>query len=171
MPTVRVTGGALQIEHVGGGGLTPDQGLPAPGAPGHDLPSGGAHPWFPGHLPEPPPAVWPPPTVSHPIQPAPPGTPPGAIWPSPGHPSHPIAGRPEHPSGQPVPPPGGSTLPIAPGIPTPPIESKVYWVVAGIPGVGWRYVAVDPSLVVGGGPATPPGQVAPPIAPTPEPRR
>ncbi|HEX3347421.1 MAG TPA: hypothetical protein VHS58_04885, partial [Acetobacteraceae bacterium] len=80
-------------------------------------------------LPEPPPGIWPPPTVSHPIQPAPPGTPPGTIWPSPGVPSHPIA----------PPSPGTPSHPIA----TPPGK---FWVVAGIPGVGWRYICVDPSL-------------------------
>jgi hypothetical protein len=38
---------------------------------------------------------------------------------------------------------------------------KVYWVVAGIPGVGWRYVAVDPN-------ARPVHPIEPP--PTPQPK-
>jgi hypothetical protein len=144
----------------GGTGEHPDQGLPgAPaypdqGLPGMEYPDQG--------LPPEPPGVWPPPTISHPIQPAPPGTPPGTIWPSPGVPSHPIA-------------------PPAPGIPAHPISgggapdqglpSKTYWVVAGIPGVGWRYVAVDPSLKPDQGLPPEPARPAQPIQPTPEPRR
>ena len=131
--------------------LSPGHDLPSGGVPGHDLPSGG-HPWVPGHLPSPPPNIWPPLTPSAPIQPAPPGTPPGTIWPPVGYPGHDLPGSPGHPSqglpsaparpdaGLPTPPSGG-TLPVPP--------PKTYWVVAGIPGVGWRYVAIDPSLVVG----------------------
>ena len=57
-----------------------------------------------------------------------------------------------------------------PGAIYPPFDDapkETFWVVAGIPGVGWRYIAVDPSLVVDGGPAKPPGHVdnAPPVAP------
>jgi hypothetical protein len=110
-----------------GGPADPGYGHPEGGHPSHGLPP------IPGApdqgLPAPPPGIWPPPSVSHPIEPAPPGTPPGTIWPSPGEPTHPVA-----------PPSGGAPTP------TPPIASKVYWIVAGIPGVGWRYVAVDPSL-------------------------
>lgn len=133
MPFVQ---GFLRIRGAG----HPDQGLPAgePGAPDQGLP-GMEYPDQ--GLPPEPPGVWPPPTIAHPIQPAPPGTPPGTIWPSPGAPSHPIApgspGAPAHPiAGQ-------------PGAPDQGLPSKVFWVVAGIPGVGWRYVAVDPSLSVG----------------------
>jgi hypothetical protein len=158
---VQVTGGILEVEAIMGP-TQPDAGLPiTPARPGQ-LPSSDLHPWVPGHLPEPgPPGVFPPLTPSHPIQPAPPGTPPGAIWPPVGHPSHPIAGTPGHPSqGLPTPPSG--TLPTRPpvapghdlppgqgGVVTPPIASKTYWLIAGVPGVGWRYVAIDPSLVVG----------------------
>jgi hypothetical protein len=42
---------------------------------------------------------------------------------------------------------------------TKPPEAKTYWVVVGIPGVGWRYAAIDPTAVV-----------SPPIAATPEPK-
>jgi hypothetical protein len=93
-------------------------------------------------LPPSPPGVWPPPTVSHPIVPAPPDTPPGTIWPSPGVPTHPIQ-------------------PGSPGVPTHPIEmpSSVHWMLCYAPNLGWKFVAVDPSL-------TP----TPPIAPTPAPK-
>jgi hypothetical protein len=29
------------------------------------------------------------------------------------------------------------------------LPSQKFWVVCGIPGIGWRYVCVDPSLVAG----------------------
>ena len=124
--------------------------------------------------------MWPPPTASHPIVPAPPGTPPGTIWPSPGVPSHPIGGagggRPDQGlPGQPdqgLPPGQGGKpdqgLPPAPdqglpggsgGRPSQGLPSNVFWVVAGIPGIGWRYVAVDPSLSIGHTP--PQGMPAP----------
>jgi hypothetical protein len=126
MPQLRVTGGLLTVESASGPGA-PDAGLPAPGSPGNELPAGG-HPWIPGHLPDPPPNIWPPLTPQNPIQPTPPGlVPPGTIWPSPGSPSNelPSGGRPGHE-----------------------LPSQTFWVVCGIPGVGWRYVAVDPSLSV-----------------------
>jgi hypothetical protein len=143
-----------------GGGLSPGHDLPGTGLPGHDLPGGG-HPWLPGHIPSPPPGVWPPPSSLLPIVPAPPGTPPGAIWPSPGHPSQGLPGGPGHPSqGLPTPPSG--TLPARPpaapdntlpggqgGVVTPPIASKVYWMLAYCPSLGWNFVAVDPSLSAG----------------------
>jgi hypothetical protein len=139
-------------------GAYPGHGLPGAGLPGHDLPSGG-HPWVPGHLPVSPPNVWPPLTPSSPIQPTPPDVPPGTIWPPINRPADPGYGRPdigpEHPSGQPLPPGSGATPPPRPTpAPIPPrpdntLPSKTYWIVAGIPGVGWRYVAVDPSLEVG----------------------
>lgn len=135
----------IGIEHPdqglpGGGGLYPDQGLPTP-----------------------PPGVWPPLSPSHPIQPAPPGTPPGSIWPSPGHPDQGLprppmgGGRPDQglprPPGAPdqgLPQPPGAPDQGLPGRPVGPDQGlpgpTVYWVVCGVPGIGWRYIAVDPSL-------------------------
>jgi hypothetical protein len=141
MPRVK---GFLRV--IGRRGLGhPDQGLPGEGGEiDNELPE--EQPGIDNELPTPPPGIWPPLTPSHPIQPAPPGTPPGAIWP-------PVGGRPERPvrpdqglPGGPVRPDQG--LPVQPpapdqGLPAP----KVYWVVAGIPGVGWRYVAVDPAAI------------------------
>jgi hypothetical protein len=94
----------------------------------------------PGHLPPPPPGVWPPPNGTLPIVPAPPDTPPGAIWPPLGNPPIWSGGvtPPVHPGGGPVPPEAGTKPP-----------SEVFWVVVGIPGYGWRYTAVDPSLTAG----------------------
>jgi hypothetical protein len=138
--------GFLRIRRRGGlGGGHPDQGLPEIDEPD----GGGGEDIHPDQgLPEPPPGIWPPLTPSHPIQPAPPGTPPGAIWP-------PVGGRPERPvrpdqglpGGGPVRPDQG--LPVTPPAPDQglPERPKVYWVVAGIPGVGWRYVAVDPAAI------------------------
>jgi hypothetical protein len=129
------------------GGEHPDQGLPgAPLVPGNALPS-------------PPLGVWPPPTISHPIVPAPPNVPPGTIWPSPGRPSNELPSTPGRPS-QGLPGTPDNTLPQQPGrpdqgLPSTPgrpdnsLPSSSFWVVAGIPGVGWRYICVDPSLEVG----------------------
>jgi hypothetical protein len=147
----------------------PDQGLPPGEGPvdpdygvdegvdiGGGLPDQG--------LPTPPPGIFPPLTPSHPIQPARPGTPPGAIWPpvdpgygvGAGRPPAPGQGLPRPPPGQPgqgLPPAPGAPdqgLPARPGLPVGPdqgLPSQTFWVVAGIPGVGWRYIAVDPSLV------------------------
>ena len=157
MPTFRVTGGALTLDSAGSN--YPSNELPGGGHIDNSLPPG--MPPIGSTLPEPPPGVWPPLTPSFPIQPAPPGTPPGSIWPpihpvypshglppSPGHPDaglppaparpgQPLPPSPGHPSGGPVQPPG-STLP-----------AKTWWVVVGIPGVGWRYAAIDPSLDAG----------------------
>jgi hypothetical protein len=147
MPFVK---GYLKILRGGGGAPgTPDQGLPGeePGYPDQGLPDepeDGA-PVIPGNLPSPPPGVWPPLSPSFPIQPAPPMVPPGAIWP----PVYPpvVGGGPA-----PTPPPSPT--------PTPPIATPgKFWIVAGIPGVGWRYVCVDPSLVAGH-----------PLPPTPQPK-
>jgi hypothetical protein len=182
MPVVKVTSGTLTVESVGGGSI--DNTLPGGGHIDNSLPPG----WPPigSTLPEPPPGVWPPLSPWAPIQPAPPGTPPGTIWPpigrpvdpgygrpgvgaghpdaglppSPGHPdaglppapARPDAGLPPspgHPSGGPIAPPPGSTLPVP----------KTWWLVAGIPGIGFRYVAIDPSLTVGY-----------PLPPAPEPK-
>ena len=154
MPFVR---GFLHIRRGGhpdqglpGGGEGPDQGLPGGEYPDQGLPDGGLGIWgggtlpHPDHgLPAPPPGIWPPPTGNHPIQPLPPGStvPPGTIWPPPGYPAHPIApgGGGEHPD---------QGLPGSPGRPDNSLPSQKFWIVAGIPGVGWRYVCVDPSLTV-----------------------
>ena len=151
----------------------PDQGLPGYGHPDQGLPGDQPYPdqGLPGMeypdqgLPMPPPGVWPPPSASHPIVPAPPGTPPGTIWPPIGRPPSWGGGwgsgpRPDQglPGAQPGPDQGlpgsqpsvDNTLPGAP---------QTYWCVVGIPGVGWRYAAIDPSI-----------QPKPPIATTPEPK-
>ena len=156
----------------------PDQGLPpgSPGAPDQGLPGEPPYPdqGLPGMeypdqgLPTPPPGIWPPPTISHPIVPAPPGTPPGAIWPPvsppyvwgqrprPGHdlPPHPDQGLPPGSPGS----PDQGLPPVSPGAPTHPIATppETFWVVCGIPGYGWKYVAISPV------PGVPP-------RPTPEP--
>jgi hypothetical protein len=90
-------------------------------------------------LPEPPPGIWPPPSHSRPVVPIIDNTlpvQPGTIWPSPGKPARPDNTLPTPPSGQPPRP--DHTLP-----------SQKYWIVCGIPGIGWRYVCIDPSLSVG----------------------
>jgi hypothetical protein len=131
----------------------PDQGLP--GEPAY--PDQGLPPYPDQGLPTPPPGTFPPPTPTHPIVPALPDTPPGAIWPpvSPPvvWPRPPTAGTPlptPPPTAGTPPPTAGTPLPTPPPtagtpLPTPP-PSRTFWVVAGIPGVGWRYVCVDPSL-------------------------
>lgn len=131
MPRVR---GFLHIMGLG----HPDHGLPPgfPGAPDQGLPGEPDYPdqglpddLYPDQgLPAPPPGVWPPLSPTHPIAPAPPDTPPGAIWPPIGKPPN----WPSKPEPEPEPPIG---LP------------EKFWVVAGIPGVGWRYVCVDTSLI------------------------
>ena len=116
------------------------------GHPDNDLPAGPGGPIDPGFgvggdgidnelpggvpplgvtLPEQPPGVWPPLTLNHPWFPLPPDSavPPGAIWPPPGGPPHPWD-------------------PIPPDASTKPPEKKI-WIVAGIPGIGWRYICVD----------------------------
>jgi hypothetical protein len=136
----------------------PDQGLPGEegGEVDNSLP-GIEGPVDPDYgLPEPPPGVWPPPVPAHPIQPAPHDTPPGTIWPSPGRPAHPIA-----PGGS----PGAPSHPIAPGVPT------RFWVVAGIPGYGWRYICVDTSLHPDTGLPPSPGHPDQGLPPTAQPKR
>ena len=152
------------INFVSGG--HPDQGLPpgSPGMPDQGLP--GSQPGIDNSLPPPPPGLAWPPVPAHPIVPAPPGTPPGTIWPSPGrpphvsgqplppHPSQGLPGAPPHASGQPVPtPPPTAGTPPPTGGTTPPPSTKppstTFWVIAGIPGYGWRYMCVDTSLDAG----------------------
>lgn len=162
--------------------------IEGPVDPSFGRPGGGHRPADPGYgidlgagidnsLPAPPPGVFPPPIIGGgPIVPAPPGTPPGVIWPplwSPVDPGY-GAGRPlpPHIGGGPAVPPahvGGGPMPGTPpvvggGPATPParpdntLPSQVYWVVVGVPGIGWRYCAIDPSLSVGGGPVMPGAQ-------------
>jgi hypothetical protein len=124
----------------------PDQGLPGEGAgdPGYGYPESPIDPGW--ELPAPPPGVWPPPVPAHPIVPAPPDVPPGAIWPPP---------APAFPWLPPTAAPGEPAHPIT----TPPAK---FWIVAGIPGYGWRYVCVEPQ----------PGHpIAPPSGPAPTPHR
>lgn len=137
MPYVK---GFLNI--VSGGEI--DNELPGmPNTPDNSLPSLGVG--IDNTLPSPPPGVWPPPTLGNPIVPVPPiaNVPPGTIWP-PAYPNRPSN---ELPGGS-----GGSvdnTLPGQPAYPSQGLPSNKFWVVAGIPGMGWRYVCVDPSLTVG----------------------
>lgn len=72
-----------------------------------------------GGLPEPPPGVWPGPTPTHPWVPVDPEDPaePGEIWP-------------------PV---------VKPGVPKPPKPKKI-WLLVYIPGIGVKYICVDPNL-------------------------
>jgi hypothetical protein len=95
-------------------------------------------------LPEPPPGIWPPPSFTHPIVPVPPNSTlpiiPGTIWPNPARPDNSL--------------PGGGGGHIDNSLP-----SQTFWVVCGIPGVGWRYIAIDPSLTIGH-----------PLPPHPEPK-
>ena len=127
------------IVPLGGSGARPDQGLPGYGHPDQGLPGSGG---VPGHLPAPPAGTFPPPSPAHPIVPAPPTTPPGSIWPPPNRPDAGLPTPPVHPGqGLPTPPPTVGGGPVVP--------SGKFWIVAGIPGVGWRYVCVDPSLDAG----------------------
>lgn len=152
MPYVAVSSSPIRVRHTGGS-ADPDYGIEA-GSPDQGLP--GNQPGIDNTLPYPPPGVWPPPTIANPIVPIPPGTsvPPGTIWPSPGgpvHPGHGLPVQPGHPDqglpSAPVRP--GQGLPAQPGHPDQSLPSSTFWVVAGIPGLGWRYVCVDPSLEVG----------------------
>src|SRR6185437_14817010 len=137
---------------------SPDNSLPGVGGPvdpGYGIGQGGS---IDNSLPMPPPGTWPPPSPAHPIVPAPPGTPPGAIWPSPGRPSQGLPVQPGHPA-HPL-PPGGS---VDNELPQPPpqagneLPSKVYWMIAYCPALGWSFVAVDPSLHPGNRPPVSPG--------------
>ncbi len=148
------------------------------GHPGHDLPGGGQEPVDPGFgqghplppmggtLPEPPPGVWPPPSMGAPIVPVDPGfgggipVPPGTIWPPVGRPPHidagpaDPAGRPPQVGGGPAQPPGrppqvGGGPATPPGLPGHALPSRVFWMLCYTPTLGWKFVAVDPSLSVG----------------------
>jgi hypothetical protein len=154
MPRVHVTGGYLNVE--GFSGEFPDNSLP--GAPAYpDIGGPGAQPGIDNSLPEPPPGIWPPPSGSRPIVPIGPDNTlpvaPGTIWPSPGRPARPdnsLPGVPPHPGGGPMPGnpprpdaglPGGQGGTIDNALP-----SRTFWMIAYCPSLGWRYIAVDPSL-------------------------
>ena len=169
-----------------GSGAGIDNSLPKP-PPGVWPPPSAAHPIVPAPPGTPPGVIWPP--IGHPPswgggwgggghpdqglpggggRPARPdqGLPGGG-----GRPARPDQGlpgqRPPHASGQPV--PGGgqpdNTLPGQPAHPDQGLPSGKFWVVAGIPGVGWRYVCVDPSQQPDQG-LPPEGGTTPP--PTPD---
>lgn len=169
MPRVHVTGGYLNVEGFDPEGpVDPGFGVGGGDRPGNALPPG--VPPMGGTLPEPPPGVWPPPSFGSPIVPIIDNTlpvAPGTIWPSPGRPNRPDAGlpvAPGHPGGGPM--PGGER----PGNALPGLPPGKFWVVAGIPGVGWRYVCVDPSLSVGMPLPVPPVTPGTPLPPTPAPK-
>ena len=131
--------GFLRVRDTGGGGH-PDNELPGhegPVDPGYGIDLGAG---IDNSLPAPPPGIWPPPNFGRPIVPIGPDNTlpvqPGTIWPSPGKPARPDNTLPTPPSGQPPRP--DHTLP-----------SQKFWIVCGIPGIGWRYVCIDPSLSVG----------------------
>ena len=130
-------------------------GIAAPGDPGYGHPEGG-HPdaglpggGYPSHglpgggdidntLPAPPPGIWPPPSFNHPWLPIP-------------------------PDASTKPPPGTVWPPLGEDLP-----DGEFWVVVGIPGVGWRYVVVDLTLRPDN--SLPPGHVSgQPVPPRPSP--
>lgn len=100
----------------------------------------------------------------------------GLPW-FPGHVGGGPAWAPGHVGGGPMPPGyvGGGPMPGAPGHvgggPMPGGDGEPTWVWGFIPGSGWGWVfALLDKAHVGGGPATPPATVTPPIAPTPAPK-
>jgi hypothetical protein len=126
----------LVIAELSGGGNYPDIGLPVPPEgggeyPDQGLPGGGspAHPWFPGHLGGP-----------RPDQGLPGGRPPHAWW----------GGRPINRPDQGLPrPPVFPTHPIyRPDKPVPPGTSPGagMWVIAFVPGQGFKWVSVTPGV-------------------------
>jgi hypothetical protein len=119
--------GLVRLRKVHRPGLHPDTGLPDDGTvdPGFGVDEGAN---VDNSLP---------PLPNVPDNELPPG-PPG-IWPplNPNVPTHPIA-----PTDPIQPPPGAIWPPISGGG-----GGKKYVVIAGIPGVGWRYVVVDPNAV------------------------
>ena len=142
----------------------PDNELPGGGHADNSLPGMGG---IDNSLPQPPPGMWPPPSLGNPIVEIDNTLPvqPGTIWPSPGRPNRPDnslpgGGRPENSlPGRPSRP--DNSLPNAParpdaGLPSGGggqidngLPSKTYWMIAYCPSLGWRYIAVDPSLSVG----------------------
>jgi hypothetical protein len=116
-------------------------------------------------LPDPPPGIWPPLTPEHPWRPLPPGPPP-VVGGGPARPERPV----DPGYGIEELPPGTIWPPLPPGV-----EGKFLALVliAGSPGVKYRYVVIDASLrpdnsLPGGGGARPHPEN--PIAPTPSPK-
>lgn len=137
MPFVQ---GFLRVRSRDGSGNYPDNTLPGGGSGGeidNSLP--GDQPGIDNTLPlpEPPPGIWPPPSHGRPIVPIGPDNTlpvtPGTIWPSPGRPA-----RPDHSL------PGGGGGQVDNTLP-----SQTFWMIAYCPSLGWKYIAVDPSLEVG----------------------
>ena len=138
-------------------GLRPDNGLPKP-PPGVWPPLTPSHPIQPAPPGTPPGAIWPPVFPERPDQGLPPGRPARPDQGLPGSPPAPDQGLPPTGGSPPKPDqglPGSPPAPdqgLPPGRPARPDQGlprpQVFWVVAGIPGVGWRYVCVDPSLTV-----------------------
>ena len=164
--------GFLQIRESGGhpdhelpdgeGDTDPGYGIDVGGRPGQGLPP------FPSQGLPAPPGVWPPPTPSHPIVPIVPDNslptvPPGTIWPPLGRPIRPDQGLPGygHPDqglpGRPARPDQGlpghghpdQGLPGGGGHPSNGLPNRTFWMIAYCPSLGWRYVAVNPSLQPG----------------------
>jgi hypothetical protein len=142
-----------------GGGL-PDHELPTP-PPGIWPPLTPSHPIQPAPPGTPPGAMWPPVDPGYGVGAGRPPRPGQGLPRPPGGGGAPDQGLPRPPGGggapdQGLPAPGAPDqgLPGRPGLPVGPdqgLPSKTYWVIAGIPGVGWRYIAVDPSLPPVGG--------------------
>lgn len=155
MPYIAVSASPIRVRRTTDPGFgqgaapgDPGYGHPEGGHPGNELPGGG----YPSHglpgggdidnsLPMPPPGIWPPPSFNHPWAPIP-------------------------PDASTKPPPGAVWPPLGQDLP-----DGQFWVVAGIPGVGWRYVAVDLTLQAGnelpGGRPSRPDNTLPP---TPQPK-
>jgi hypothetical protein len=116
-----------------GGPVDPDYGVEAPVDPDYGVDEGAG---IDNELPEPPPGIWPPLTPGNPIRPVPPMAPgrPGL----PGRPTKPVQPDEGHPD-QELPAPPGSIWPRPPG----PV-SGYFIALVRIPGMGWRYIVIDP---------------------------
>ena len=134
MAQVHIMGGYLNVEGMSGG--LPDNELPGGGQIDNSLPPG--VPPIGSTLPEPPAGIWPPPSFNHPWAPIP-----GVGGDRPGH-----------------------DLPAVPGTIWPPVNQHPprdgkFWVVAGIPGTGWRYILVDVTQIIGKPDGKPPETAQP----------
>jgi len=141
-----------------GGGGHPDHSLPEP-PPGIWPPPVPAHPIVPAPPHTPPGTIWPP--VNRPVdpgygRPSFGGRPDNSLPGRPARPDQGLPGRPHRPSNElPGHPVLGGGRPDQ-GLPsqppsvdnTVPGANKKFWIVAGIPGYGWKYVCVDISLTI-----------------------